>query len=66
MSEHPPLLTRSQAAELTGMNAKYLDSLRRKGVVRVYTMLCGTSHRFYRDDLLEHLGLLKEKENEKH
>lgn len=55
--EYPPLLTRTQAAELTGMNKRYLDKLRYAGVVRVYKMLGGTEHRYYRDDLLKHFGL---------
>ena len=63
--EHPPLLTRAQAAELTGVSGKYLDKLRKNGAVRVYTMLGGRQHRFYRDNLMEHLGL-KEKANGKH
>jgi len=53
---YPPLLNRQQASDLTGMSKKYLDKLRKNGAVRVYTML-GGYHRFYRDDLLEHLGL---------
>tara|TARA_R100000808_G_C2141571_1_gene149386 strand:+ start:1289 stop:1486 length:198 start_codon:yes stop_codon:yes gene_type:complete len=61
-TEYPPLLTVSQAADLTGVSKKYLDKLRKNGAVRVYTLLGGTTHRFYRDDLLKHLGL-KEKNN---
>jgi len=53
---YPPLLTVSQASDLTGMSKKYLNKLRKNGAVRVYTML-GGYHRFYRDDLVEHLGL---------
>jgi len=66
-ADFPPLLTRAQASKLTGMSTKYLDRLRVEGVVRVYTMLGGSTHRFYRDDLLEHLGLNGEKQqNGKH
>lgn len=65
MTEYPPLLTISQAARLTGMSQKYLGKLRANNVVRVYTMVGGRTHRFYRDDLLDHLGL-KEKQNGKH
>ena len=66
-ADFPPLLTRAQASELTGMNGKYLDKLRLKGVVRVYTLVSGKQFRFYRDDLLKHLGLNGEKqENGKH
>ena len=61
---YPPLLTVSQASDLTGMTTKYLDKLRKSGAIRVYTML-GGHHRFYRDDLLKHLGL-KEPTNGKH
>lgn len=64
-AETPPLLTRSQAAELTGVSGKYLDKLRKSGAVRVYTMLGGRQHRFYRDDLMKHLGL-GEHRNGKH
>jgi len=63
--EHPPLLTRAQAVELTGLGGKYLDKLRKTGAVRVYTLLGGRQHRFYRDDLMKHLGL-KEQRNGKH
>ena len=55
--EYPPLLTRGQAAEITGMNKRYLDKLRKSGTLRVYKMLGGNEHRFYRDDLLKHFGL---------
>lgn len=65
MAELPPLLTRSQAAELTGVSGKYLDKLRKNGAVRVYTMVGGRQHRFYRDELFKHLGL-KEQTNGKH
>jgi hypothetical protein len=63
--EQPPLLTRAQAVELTGLGGAYLDKLRKSGVVRVYTMLGGRQHRFYRDDLMKHLGL-GEQRNGKH
>lgn len=63
--EIPPLLTRAQAAELTGVSGKYLDKLRKNGAVRVYTMVGGRQHRFYRDELLKHLGL-GEQRNGKH
>tara|TARA_Y100001973_G_C5178512_1_gene323488 strand:- start:1299 stop:1502 length:204 start_codon:yes stop_codon:yes gene_type:complete len=57
IKEYPPLLTRMQAAELTGMNKRYLDKLRYAGILRVYKMLGGREHRYYRDDLLKHFGL---------
>jgi len=63
--EHPPLLTRAQALELTGVSGKYLDKLRIAGVVRVYKLMGGQHHRYYRDELLEHFGL-KEQRNGKH
>ena len=63
--EQPPLLTRAQAVELTGLSGKYLDKLRIARVVRVYTMMGGGHHRFYRDDLMKHLGL-GEQRNGKH
>lgn len=55
--EYPPLMTRTQAAELTGMSKRYLDKLRNAGTLRVYKMLGGREHRYYRDDLLQHFGL---------
>ena len=57
VNEYSPLLTRGQAAEMTGMNKRYLDKLRKSGAVRVYKMVGGVEHRFYRDDLLKHFGL---------
>jgi len=55
--EYPPLLTRGQAAELTGMSKRYLDKLRNAGTLRVYKMLGGREQRYYRDDLAKHFGL---------
>jgi excisionase family DNA binding protein len=55
--EYPPLLTRGQAAELTGMSKRYLDKLRNAGTLRVYKMLGGREHRYYREDLEKHFGL---------
>ena len=64
IEEYPPMLTRSQAAELTGLSAKYLDKLRLNNAVRVYTLVGGSQHRFYRDELLEHVGLKENRNGE--
>lgn len=53
----PPLLSRQAASEMTGLDERYLDKLRRLHKVRTYLMLGGGKHLFYRDELLEHLGL---------
>ena len=52
-----PLLTRSEAAKMTGLKPYYLDMLRVREVVRTYAMLGGRKHLFYRDELLKHLNL---------
>jgi excisionase family DNA binding protein len=55
MKDYPLLITRKQAAELTGLDEKYFDRLRRREVLRTYRTLGGL-HRFYRDEVLEHIG----------
>jgi excisionase family DNA binding protein len=55
MTTYPLLLTRKQASELTGLDEKYFDRLRRAGKLRTYRTLGGL-HRFYRDEILEYIG----------
>lgn len=52
----PLLLTRKQASLLTGLDEKYFDRLRLEGRVRTYRTLGGL-HRFYRSEILEHIGV---------
>ena len=56
MGELPLLLSLSQAAELTGLARKYIQKLRRAGVIKVYVTL-GGRHKYHRDDLLRHVGI---------
>lgn len=56
MSKLPLLLSLSQAAEMTGLNRKYIQKLRRAGVIKVYVTL-GGRHKYHRDDLLKHVGI---------
>ena len=60
MKEYPPLLTKSQALELTGLQPHYLDRIRKMSLVKVY-QLQGTASRgecrYYKQDLLKHLKL---------
>jgi len=58
MSRLPLLLTLSQAAELTGLSKKYIMKLRRMEVIKVYQTV-GGRHKYYRDDLLRHVGITK-------
>lgn len=51
----PLLLTRKQASQLTGLDEKYFDRLRIEGRVRTYRTLGGL-HRFYRHEILAHIG----------
>lgn len=52
----PLLLTRKQASDLTGLDEKYFDRLRHQGRLKFYRTLGGL-HRYYRDEVLEHIGL---------
>ncbi|MGA1375864.1 MAG: helix-turn-helix transcriptional regulator [Steroidobacteraceae bacterium] len=49
------LINRKQASELTGLSERYFDHLRRRGVLRTYKT-DGGLHRFYRSEVLEHIG----------
>jgi len=55
MNDYPILLNRKQAAELTGLSERYFDLLRRDGKLRTYRT-DGGLHRFYRDEVLAHIG----------
>lgn len=55
-SDYPLLITRKQASELTGLDEKYFDRLRHESRLRNYRTLGGL-HRFYRDEVLEHIGV---------
>jgi excisionase family DNA binding protein len=55
-SDYPLLITRKQASELTGLDEKYFDRLRHESRLRTYRTLGGL-HRFYRDEVLEHIGV---------
>ncbi len=52
----PPLLSRKAASQLTGLSVRYLDRLRKDGTLRTYKTK-GGHHRFYRDELIEHINL---------
>ena len=60
MKEYPPLLTKSQALELSGLQPHYLARLRRMNAVKVY-QLQGAEKKsecsYYKNDLLKHLKL---------
>lgn len=56
MSKLPLLLTLSQAAEMTGLTKPYIMKLRRAKLIKVYKTL-GGRHKYYRDDLLRHVGI---------
>ncbi len=50
----PPLLSRKAASQLTGLSVRYLDRLRKDGTLRTYVTK-GGHHRFYRDELIQHI-----------
>ena len=56
-TKYPPLLTLAQAVEATGLGRKYIQKLRRSGVVKVYEYHGGGRFRYNRDDLFKHTGL---------
>ena len=60
MKEYPPLLTRKQAMELTGLTSYHLDTLRKMEVVKIYAVQGDkkrVENRFYKHDLLKHCKL---------
>jgi len=56
-TSYPPLMSLAQAVEATGLNRKYIQKLRRCGVVKVYEYQGGGRYRYHRDDLFKHVGL---------
>lgn len=52
--DYPILLSRSLAEEMTGINVRELDKLRKSGSIRCYTTLGGQS-RFHKDSLLQYI-----------
>lgn len=50
----PVLLSRSEASRFSGLDETYLDRLRRAGKVKTY-MTEGGHHRFFRDELINHI-----------
>jgi hypothetical protein len=50
----PLLLTRSEAWRFSGLDENYLDRLRRCGDLKTYKTK-GGHHRFFRDDLINHI-----------
>jgi excisionase family DNA binding protein len=61
VANYPPLLSLSEAAELTGLSKEYLTKLRRNGVLKTYTLQGGDKgsprYKIFRDHLLKHTGL---------
>jgi hypothetical protein len=55
MDRYPILLSKAEAAEMTGLNKQYLDKLRKTNEVAVYVTK-GGHHKFYRDSLIEHIN----------
>ncbi len=66
VSSYPPLLSLSEASELTGLSKEYLTKLRRNGVLKTYTLQGGDKgsprYKIFRDHLLEHTGLRTQNE----
>lgn len=52
--EYPMLLSRSMAEQLTGIDVRELDKLRKTGQVRCYTTI-GGQHRFHKSSLLQYI-----------
>jgi hypothetical protein len=50
----PLLLSRSEAWRFSGLDELYLDKLRKTGVLKTYKTT-GGHHRFFRDDLINHI-----------
>jgi hypothetical protein len=52
--DYPMLLSRGAAEELTGIDVRELDKLRKLGILRCYTTL-GGQHRFHKTSLLTYI-----------
>lgn len=53
-NDYPMLLSRKAAEELTGIDVRELDKLRKLGSLRCYTTL-GGQHRFHKTSLLNYI-----------
>ena len=53
-NDYPMLLSRSAAEELTGIDVRELDKLRKLGILRCYTTL-GGQYRFHKTSLLTYI-----------
>jgi len=54
--ELPLLLSLKQATELTGLEERYIQKLRKAGLIKVYTTI-GGRHKYHKEDLLKHVGI---------
>lgn len=54
LEDYPMLLSRSMAEELTGIDVRELDKLRKTGQVRCYTTI-GGQYRFHKSSLLQYI-----------
>lgn len=52
--DYPMLLSRSMAEQLTGIDVRELDKLRKSGIIRCYTTL-GGQNRFHKSSLLSYI-----------
>ena len=52
--EYPMLLSRTMAEQLTGIDVRELDKLRKLGILRCYTTI-GGQHRFHKTSLLAYI-----------
>jgi predicted site-specific integrase-resolvase len=52
--DYPILLSRSLAEQLTGIDVRELDKLRKSGTIRCYTTI-GGQHRFHKSSLLQYI-----------
>lgn len=52
--DYPMLLSRSMSEQLTGIDVRELDKLRKSGILRCYTTL-GGQHRFHKSSLLTYI-----------
>ena len=52
--DYPILLSRSVAEQLTGIDVRELDKLRKNGIIRCYNTL-GGQYRFHKSSLLQYI-----------
>jgi len=55
MDKYPILLSKAEAALMSGFNKQYLDKLRKSGDISVYKTK-GGHHKFYRDSLINYIN----------